>query len=240
MPVAKSYQSFKIDGEPFTTNGRQYVKLSNGKTVRWYSDSEYQKLYPEAVKIEKPKRSLKDVLGFSEGFISIFKGDTYANLEWFQDTQETRYNKIWGWFVPSEVKMPQDVPLGLEVVRLEWSAIASDDNTLRLESVIKAAVDAVTCDPSPSQHIGKIGDRLDVEVKVVKAIQSDGYYGHSTFHIFEDANQNIYTWNTATKSLPVGNQYTIRGTVKNHETYKGAAQTALTRCSIIKEGAANG
>ena len=53
MPVAKSYQELEIVGDVFVSSGRQYVnvKLKSGKTktVRWYTDSEYRKMYPEAV-----------------------------------------------------------------------------------------------------------------------------------------------------------------------------------------------
>lgn len=234
MPVAKSYQSFKIDGEPFTTNGRQYVKLSNGKTVRWYSDSEYKKLYPEAVSIEKPKRSLKDILGFEKGFITIFKGETYPHLEWFQ-ASIARYNKVWGWFIPSEIEVPQDVPVELEAKQLLWSEIAADDNTLHAESIIAAAVDELLCDESPSVFIGTVGDRIEIEVVVKKAIESNGYYGRSTFHIFETDDGNILTWSTATKNLSVGKRYKLRGTIKDHDTYKKCKQTVLTRCAILSE-----
>ena len=85
MPVAKSFQSFEMLTEPYTVSGKQYIKVRNPKTgterqVRWYSDSEFAKLYPEAkvaVQVHdafyKPQ---KEVLGFTKGYITIFKGDT--------------------------------------------------------------------------------------------------------------------------------------------------------------------
>ena len=233
MPVAKSYQSIGTVGEPFVSNKKQYISLKNGKIVRWYSDAEYDRLYPTAVKIEKPKRSLKEVLGFKNGFITLFKGDTYSNLDWFHNSI-ARYSKVWGWYISSEDEVPQPIPVDLELRQLDWDAVATDEDTLRAESVIKAAVDALMSDPSNSEFIGSVGDRIDIEVSVVKAVTSEGYYGRSTFHLFQDANENLYTWNTAAKSLTVGNTYTIRGTIKSHEIYKGAKQTQLTRCAIIK------
>ena len=48
--VAKSYQSLKQIGEPYYKNGKQYVVVLNENTgnkreVRWYTESEYVKLY---------------------------------------------------------------------------------------------------------------------------------------------------------------------------------------------------
>ena len=49
--VAKSFQSLRQIGEPYTKNGRQYVKVekkSGGeREVRWYTEAEYAKMYPD-------------------------------------------------------------------------------------------------------------------------------------------------------------------------------------------------
>ena len=41
MPVAKSYQKYKIVGQPFKDNGKMYVVVmtdkGSHKTVRWYN-----------------------------------------------------------------------------------------------------------------------------------------------------------------------------------------------------------
>lgn len=238
MPVAPSYQKYTTIGEPFSSNNKLYVKLSNSKTVRWYTDAQYEKLYPSKSPSEKTdataSRSKKEVLGFSLGFITIFKGDTYAHLEWFRESV-ARYNKLWGWFIPSEENVPDDLPQGLAPVRLEWSQVGLSDNDLRAEKDIMSAIDSLLCDPSPSEHIGNVGDRLEIKVQVIKAITLDGYFGHSTMHTFQDENKNIYIWTTAAKSLPVDNIYTIRGTIKEHSIFKNTKQTVLTRCAIIKE-----
>ena len=85
--VAKSFQSMKQLGEPFCEKGKMYVNVQNEKTgtirkVRWYTDAEYAKMYGE--KVDKPASEFKcqkQILGFENGYITIFKGDTYANLE---------------------------------------------------------------------------------------------------------------------------------------------------------------
>lgn len=233
--VAKSFQSYVQCGDPYTKNGRQYVIMEHPNTrkrreVRWYSESEYARMYPEEEPPMKKIRSVKEVLGFTKGYITIFKGDTYSLLDWFRDST-ARYHKLWGWYFISEDELP-DIPSGIEAVQLPWESVAwSDEDALKPDSVIQEAVAALIYEQSPSEYQGEIGDRLEVEVTVTRAIaQEAGYYGPSTMYIMEDAKQNIYVWTTGSKNLIEGNTYKLRGTVKDHRFYKATKQTVLTRC----------
>ena len=152
MAVAKSYQKLATYGEPFEENKRMYVVVITArgahKKVRWYTDAEYAKMYPE----EAPKvvkiRSTKDVLGFSKGYITIFKGDTYSLLEWFQEEPKCRYHNFWGWYVISEEELPI-LPAGIEPIQLKWEDVAFvDEDTLKSESVIKEHIDTLMYEPS--------------------------------------------------------------------------------------------
>ena len=78
MAVAKSFQSMKQITEPYLVSGRMYVKVQNPKTgaerqVRWYTDAEYAKMYPDEAKPAESKilRTQKSVLGFDKGYITI-------------------------------------------------------------------------------------------------------------------------------------------------------------------------
>ena len=231
--VAKSYQNLPQITDIYTVNGRNYVKVmtkSGPKQVRAYSEKEYEKYNPE-VKIIKPAKSRRDVLGFGEqGFIWLFKGETYENISWFHDSP-CRYARTWGWYLPSNVEMPDPLPANITPVKLEWDEVSFEDQLIS-EDQIKAVADAKLFDPSPSKHVGKIGDRLDLMLTCDKAVQSQSIYGISTFHVFHDQHDNIFTWSTTSKCLEEGETYHIKGTVKGHDTYRNAAQTALTRCSI--------
>jgi hypothetical protein len=236
MPVAKSYQKLNICGNPYSKNGRQYVVVSypdgRRKEVRWYTDSEYNKMYPEAQVVPQKLRSTKEVLGFKEGYITIFKGDTYPLLDWFR-LSTARYHVFWGWYFVSEEPLPE-IPAGIEPVQLPWDKVAIvDEDTLRSEAQIKAAIEDLIYEPSSSKHVGTVGERVEVEVEVVKAIVNDGYYGRSTFHVMRTPDGDILTWNTSAKSFEVGETYKLRGTVKEHTIYKREAQTVLTRCQIL-------
>ena len=232
--VAKSYEGLEQVCEPYMMNGREYVKvrMKNGqiKQVRAYSEAEYRKYNPEVI-IVKPAKSRRNVLGFGEqGFIWLFKGETYENLDWFHDSP-CRYARTWGWYLPSDIPMPEPLPANITPVKLEWDEVSFEDQLIS-EDQIKAVADAKLFDPSPSKHVGKIGDHLDLMLTCDKAVQSQSIYGISTFHVFHDQHDNIFTWSTTSKCLEEGETYHIKGTVKGHDTYRNAAQTALTRCSI--------
>lgn len=236
MPVAKSYQNLEICGSPYKKNGRDYVVVAcaNGhrKEVRWYSDAEYNRMYPEA-KVEPIKRrSLKEVLGFKEGYITIVKGKVFELLDWLKFSP-ARYHVFFGWYFVSEEEMPE-LPAGLEPVKIYWEQVAHlDQDCLRSEGEVRALVEKLIYEPSNSRYYGSVGERVELELTVKKAIESDGYYGRSTFHVLESAEENIFTWNTGAKQLEVGETYKLRGTVKEHITYKGEEQTVLTRCTIL-------
>ena len=224
MSVAPSFQNLERLSEPFEENGKEYilVKTKSGTTrkVRWYEEP------------MKKIRPVKEVLGFTKGYITIFKGDTYSLLEWFQEST-ARYHKIWGWYFISDEELPE-IPAGVTPIQLKWEDVAfADEDQLRPESQIKEHIDSLMYEPSPSKWQGEVGDRIIRYLTVVKATElPDGYYGPSTFYLFEDHNLNEYTWTTAARKLEVGDIYEITGTIKALQKYKGKEQTVLTRCRI--------
>ncbi len=239
--VAKSFQALKQVGEPYTKNGKQYVLLYNEKTgkqreARWYTEEEYAKIYGEEVAATPPKKSVKSqkqVLGFEKGYITIFKGDTYANLEWFQDSI-ARYHKVWGWYIISTLSLPTDIPEGITPIRLMWESVGKDNGSLKDDSEIQAVIEDLLFEPSNSEYVGEIGQRLDLTLTVVSARKITGYYGESTVHYMEDECGNQYLWNTAAKNWEAGEVKHIKGTIKDHKVIKNVKTTILTRCNETK------
>ena len=225
MATAPSFANLERLSEPFEENGKEYilVKTKSGTTrkVRWYEEP------------MKKIRPLKEVLGFTKGYITIFKGDTYSLLEWFQEEPKCRYHKFFGWYVTSEDELPT-LPAGLEPIQLKWEDVAfADEDQLRPESQIKEHIDSLMYDPSPSKWQGEVGDRIDRTLTVIKVTPlEDGYYGPSTFFLFRDEYENEYCWTTGSKSLDLNATYEVRGTIKALQKYKGKEQTVLTRCRI--------
>jgi hypothetical protein len=241
MPVAKSYQELEIVGDVFVSSGRQYVnvKLKSGKlkTVRWYSEAEYRKMYPEVVAVARSadpfSKSQKEVLGFAKGYITIFKGDTYSEIDWFR-ASIARYTRWWGWYIISTEEVPADLPEGITPIQLSWELVGQEDGNLKPEHLVKEAVESIIYDESESEYVGSIGERLDLYLTVERAIELDGSYGRSTMHIMRDDCGNLFVWTTASKSWAAGTEHHIKGTVKDHRKYKNECQTVLTRCLEVK------
>ena len=176
----------------------------------------------------KTKKTQKEVLGFGDGFVTIFKGETYPLKDWFKE-HGAKYTKMWGWSFGTHAALPDELPPGVTPLRLDWETVGNEDGSLKPDSVIQAAIDDMVYDESPSEYQGEIGDKIEMELCVKKTVQFDGYYGTSTMHIMEDEDENVYVWTTATKTLPEG-WYKVKGTIKDHKTYKHVKQTVLTRC----------
>lgn len=243
MAVAKSYQELEIIGDVFVSSGRQYVnvKLKSGKlkTVRWYSDAEYRKMYPEAVAVDRSAdpyfKPQKEVLGFTKGYITIFKGDTYSEIDWFR-ASIARYTRWWGWYIISTEEVPADLPEGITPIQLPWELVGQEDGNLKPEHLVKEAVESIIYDESESEYVGSIGERLELFLTVEKVIELDNNFGRSSMHIFKDDCGNSYVWTTASKTWSVGSEHHIKGTVKDHRKYRNQCQTILTRCLEVKNG----
>ena len=248
MPVAKSFSKLKQFGEPFKENGKMYITVvtekGNPKIVRWYSESEYARMYPE-VKVDRTKdpyyKSQKLVLGFEKGYITIFKGITPENEEWFERNQYCRYARWWGWYVPSTVAVPVDYPKGVQEVKLTWEPMGNEEDWLKDEATVKKHVRntllAASRKPSStSKHQGKIGDRLDIRVKVIgkQTTENKKYNSKSHLYEFQDTKGNFYKWKTEAKDWAIGSEHHIRGTVKEFDELSGEPCTTLARCMQVK------
>ena len=232
--VAKSFQSAKQLCEPYSVAGKMYVDIElNGKNrrVRWYTEDEYQRMYGE--KETKPAfTNQKDALGFQQGYITIFKGDTYAELSWFRQSI-ARYSKWWGWYVVSTEAVPFDLPCGLEPVRLPWELVGNEDGNLKSDDEVEKAVDALRYDKGNSKFQGQPKDKLELFVTIEKNVALDGYYGRSNSHTMVDKDGNKYIWNTATKDWAVGSVHHIVGTIKELKVIRNEEITVLTRCKEL-------
>ena len=142
MPVAPSFSTFEFLSEPYEQNKKMYIKVRNPKTkteriVRWYTQIEYNKAYPNAkIEVDKYYRPLKSVLGFDNNYIMLIRGEVEDNFVWLADSV-ARYHKYWGWYIISTVKIPNDIPANLKLYKVDWDLVSLDDKTLRQEDIIK-------------------------------------------------------------------------------------------------------
>jgi hypothetical protein len=239
--VAKSFQNMTQLCEPYSANGKMYVKVRNEKTgterqVRWYSESEYAKLYPEekiVVAVTPKVNPQKEVLGFTKGYITIFKGKIEENLEWFEDSN-ARYCRWWGWYIISTEDVPADLPQGIETIKLDWANVGNENGLLKTDEQIRNFIENLTYAQTGSEYVGSIGERLELFITVVENRRVEGYHGHSVVHIFQDSQDNQFIWTTSAKDWQEGETKHIKGTVKEYTISKGNKQTVLTRCVEVK------
>lgn len=239
MSVAPSFQSFEMLTEPYAVGDKMYIKVRNPKTgterqVRWYEEKKKVSHSTPVLNAQdvyyKPQ---KEVLGFTKGYITIFKGDTYKYLDWFR-ASIARYARYWGWYIISTDEIPNDIPEELEPIQLAWELVGNENGFLNSESDVQKAVESIMYEAGESEYVGNIGERLELDVIVTRVIELDGAYGVSNMHIMEDPCGNVYVWTTASKSWAEGSHKIIRGTVKDHRTYKNVKQTVLNRCMEVK------
>lgn len=239
MPVAKSYQSLNLLGEPYIKNKRMYIlvetKSGKEKEVRWYTDQEYAKMYPEEKK-DKTKdpyyKSQKYVLGFDEGYIWILKNPTEENEEWLYLNGYLYSTGLWGRYIKSTEKV--EVPYHIEMVKLYWEDVGKADEWLKDEAEVLRAVDKVRYGERLGEWVGAVGDRLDLKLKVLRRSKKESYYGEQFTHDFEGEDGNQYRWITGARSLTPGEEYELRGTIKEHISDGGVKITVLTRCRVAE------
>lgn len=86
-----------------------------------------------------------------------------------------------------------------------------------------------------SEYVGTVGDRITIDVASIEcALRWESSFGIVSLYRMKDTLGNVYIWKT-NKFLELEFIRRITGTVKNHSEYKGAAQTELTRCKVLKE-----
>ena len=245
--VAKSYQKMKQLGEPFKDKGKMYVKVitekGNEKIVRWYTNEEYAKMYPDEKK-DRTKdpyyKPQKYVLGFDKGYITIFRGyKEEIHEEWFRQSI-CRYARWWGWYVISTEEVPKDLPSGVEPVKLFWDPMGNEEEWLKDEITVKNHVRKTLMDSMrpverngvESVYQGNVGDRLDINVKIISkdAVENKRFNKITYTYEMEDTNGNYYIWKTQAKDWDCGTKHHIRGTVKEFDEVNGEEATVLTRC----------
>ena len=243
MPVAKSFQKLEMVSEPYEVNGKMYIQVrfknQNVRQVRWYTEKEYEKLYPaKDAPVNTPQfQPQKDALGFQKGYITIFKGEITEEVNDFFKKSNARYATSWGWYIVSTEEVPE-LPWGIDPVKLRWDSVGNEAGYLIPNDKITKVIDNLLYDGGISKYQAQIGDRIERTLTVVKNYQFDNYaYGKnsSTMHTFEDAEGNIYLWTTSAKNWNTGTVHHVRGTVKDHNLYKGNQQTVLTRVMEVKK-----
>ena len=90
-----------------------------------------------------------------------------------------------------------------------------------------------------SEHIGTVGKRETFTARLDFVTGYETQYGYTTVCKFVTDAGNVLCWKASSTDLArddVGKLYSVTGTVKAHDDYKGTKQTALTRCKVTVKG----
>lgn len=241
MPVARSYQSLEQIGEPYISNGKQYVNLrfknGNVKPCRFYTDTEYKKLYGETAVSGQPIKPQKDVLGFEKGYVYIFEPSVGMDEEnEYMKASVARFCKLWGWCFISSEPLPDDLPFGYNPIKLPWELVGSSSGYLKSDAEVEKAVgNLFTTNSAITNYPHSIGDRVEIEVKLDKIISFENNYGVGSTFRFIGITDNIpYIWITSAKrDWQIGNVLKIKGTIKDLKDFKGEFQVILNRVNEV-------
>jgi hypothetical protein len=93
------------------------------------------------------------------------------------------------------------------------------------------------------QYIGKIGEKLELNLIYTGTAYYESNYGHVNLYFFQDGSGNEFVWKTSTwlcddnQNRPErGQSIVVKATIKDHSEYKGKKQNSLTRLKIVKIG----
>ncbi len=119
--------------------------------------------------------------------------------------------------------------LKLEHAGILASAITAHTRVLgrEVEQRMRAARDAV------SHHVGEVGRRAEFELVLERVLELANEWGPLRIFVMRDKEGNILIWKTGAAIAQPGERLRLRGTIKAHSEYRGAAQTELTRCKVL-------
>jgi len=93
------------------------------------------------------------------------------------------------------LSLPEQLPYGVEPVRLNWEEVSANGELLSTEAV-RNAVAAKIYPQSSSIWLGSVGNRLTL-LRVIDL--PDTKWGQQKFYLFSDASGNISSWTTSPK-----------------------------------------
>lgn len=126
--VAPSFQGMTLLSEPYLKNNKTYIDVRNEKTqnirsVRWYTEKEYEKAYGSK---NNQLFSIKDCRGFSEGPIIVIRNIQTPHEECWLRRSVARHAADVGWYFASTDSIPLDAPSTFKYIPLTWEEASSN------------------------------------------------------------------------------------------------------------------
>lgn len=234
-----SYYKYVESGRCFKCGGSGYFPHHWKEYTAEYIERKTQKeLAKKIAGADKRNIQFLEKEGFdAEGNTWLVLGDTYAIKEELK-VEGAFFNKELGWHFVSDKQ-------GFELIKVNIYLLCDKTNTGDFdfydnwEMVQKIKDIKEECkEPSTSDYQGNIGDKIEIELILVKSFSFESAFGTQNIHKFQDNEGNIYVWKTGNSLVDYVNQTVfkkgkIKGTIKAHNEYKEEKQTELTRCKVV-------
>lgn len=174
--------------------------------------------------------------GFNEnGKTYVILGNTYNVKDQLKELG-CKWSNVIGWHSPVKLEGFDSVEIDVDDVydkdyaeTYRWNYWKrADEETFSAK--IKEATEKLNKETNPSKHIGNIGDKVEVEVELVRRGSFESDFGTTYVYTFKDSEGNVLVWKT--KNYFEVATCTVKGTIKEHSEYKGIPQTVLTRCKV--------
>lgn len=238
MPVAKTYEKYPLDGEPFEENKRQYVYViapKGKKKVRWYSDAEYKRMYPDAV--IPSSFNARQAFGFGKvGYITIFKGDEDTVRDWARASWPPKawYNTLFDFYTPGGRPL-ENLPSTITPIQIKWSDIAANDTQLKSDEEVRKYVMALTTNmaDSTSSFQGTTDQWIERTLTVITNKTTESHFGEKHTHTMRDSQGNTYIWETGARNYAPSMEITLRMKVKEHKEVNGEKCTVVWYCKEV-------
>lgn len=99
----------------------------------------------------------------------------------------------------------------------------------------RAQRDRALAESMKPEHFGTVGKREEFVVTVIAKRTTEGQYGLTTIVSLRDPEGRPAVWfASGSPDLTVGETYRVKATVKAHNVFRDAPQTALTRVAVVK------
>lgn len=166
---------------------------------------------------------------FKNSYITLLQGDTYAVRKWLKE-HGAKYNPIYNWYFPHDVKVPEHLPTEIIPVRFGVENMLDENGGLITDKgLLQIIVDTFRYPKSPSEWVGKVGDTMTLILKYKDCRSIATQFGVTNVYTFEDVNQNIFkSWTS--RALPVEKDqwYKMTARIKDHSIYRNEKQTMIS------------
>lgn len=150
-----------------------------------------------------------------------------------------------GWYFAHSVENYETLQVTIDKFATNFEGAWKIDDLRCLLPCVKEAQEAkktasYIAENSSSDFVGKIGDKVTVNVTLDRVSWYETQYGTMNVYTFVDDSGNMYVWKTSTdmgrfvgdfwQEYKKGERLTLTGKIKDHNEYKGVKQTVLTRC----------